>query len=53
MKIFKDDGEYIDLPCEKMTRLFHHCYWYGICECSSGSCRYWKDKDWQCKIMNE
>jgi hypothetical protein len=44
MKIFMDDEDYIEIPCEGLERLYHHCYYFGIVHCGKGVCRHWIDK---------
>ena len=53
MKIYMLDGRIIDLPCAGLERLWHHCKFYGICECGEETCRHWRDVDWECRIMCE
>lgn len=43
MKIYMSDGDFIEIQCQGLQRLFHHCFYYGIVECSKGVCRHWKD----------
>lgn len=44
MKIFMSDGDFVEMSCQGLERLWHHCFYFGIVDCCEGVCRHWKDK---------
>ena len=47
MKVYLSSGEeMIDIQCEGLSKLWHHCFYFGVHGCGEGEggCPYWKGK---------